>query len=63
MRKTALFILLLIFSAAILPAADSDIAYSTAGYKPIMRKKASVNVSCSAFQVVRVSDSAVVFSA
>lgn len=62
MRRAVLLILLLIFSAGILTAADSDIAYCTAGYKPIMQKKASVNIACSAFQVVRVSDSTVVFS-
>ncbi|MBN2754873.1 MAG: glycoside hydrolase family 9 protein [Candidatus Goldbacteria bacterium] len=62
MRKISVLLLLLFFYAGILRAADSDIAYSAAGYKPIMSKKASVNVACSSFQVVRESDSAVVFS-
>jgi len=46
----------LFFTHALIYSADSDIAYNTLGYKPIMSKKASVNVACADFQVKRASD-------
>jgi len=62
MKKIWLVIAAVICCSVFLQAADSDIVYCAAGYKPIMEKKASVNVSCAAFQILRSSDNAVVYS-
>ncbi|PKL91433.1 MAG: endoglucanase [Candidatus Goldiibacteriota bacterium HGW-Goldbacteria-1] len=62
MRKFYLTLTALLCCSVFLSAADSDIVYCGAGYKPVMSKKASVNVPCTSFQVLRSSDNASVYS-